>query len=265
MGRHVWTAWFDDALAAGNGGDLALLADEAPDLEAEVTARVAAFRALRTAGTTALARLQVDRLARNAPETAAALAAQVDSNPNTTPGPTLALVLAGHMIDAPGRDAPRFPQDLAPGVAERVRETMARLAFRPRDRAVVSAAAGGDLLLADAAMEAGMNLTVCLPFDRARFLESSVNYAGDSWTRRFRQLIDSPGVIVREMPPAADPNINPFERVNHWMAYLALASEADNVRGMVIWDGREGDGPGGAGHMIGLLQELGVPVDVIRP
>lgn len=142
---------------------------------------------------------------------------------------------------------------------------MDELGARPGDRAVSSAAAGGDLLLAEAALDAGLEVAVCLPFEERRFLESSVSFAGESWKHRYQRLTQARGVTVRELPASHVPGANDYERANRWMVYLALATGAAQVRGLVVWDGKEGDGPGGAGHMVRLLREFDVPVTVIAP
>lgn len=265
MSAVDWAAWFDRARAEGAGGDLALLADEAPDEEAAVAARVAAFHALRSAGANWLAALQLNRLRQKSAETAEALQATIDPNQDSTPRLALAVVLAGHMVDARGRTTQRFPQSGVEAVGAMIRAAVERFAIQPGDRAISSAAAGGDLLLAEAALQAGMALTVCLPFEESRFIESSLSFAGSDWTERYRRLTASPGATVREMPPAADPDLNPYERTNRWMVYLALATGAGEVRGLVVWDGKTGDGPGGAAHMHELLVEHGIPVEVIAP
>lgn len=265
MSTADWAAWFDRARAEGAGGDLALLADEAPDAAATVAARVAAFEALRAVGAHWLAALQLNRLSHESPEAAEKLQSSIDPNEEPPSSVALAVVLAGHMIDAADRTVPRFSESSVAHVSARIRASLATLGVHPGDRAITSAAAGGDLLLAEAALQAGMALTVCLPFEESRFIESSLSFAGDEWMERFARLTQSPGVLVREMPPPGDDGANPYERANLWMVYLALASGARNVRGLVIWDGKSGDGPGGAAHMHRLLVEHGIPADVIAP
>jgi hypothetical protein len=110
-----------------------------------------------------------------------------------------------------------------------------------------------------------MGATICLPFPEANFREVSVDFAGARWVERYLTLTRSPGVTLREMPPVDASGMDPYERCNRWMVYLALATGAREVRGLVVWDGKHGDGPGGSEYMSALLTEFGIPVEVITP
>lgn len=125
------------------------------------------------AGSVATMRRQVRLLARVLPGAADALGA--------LPAAAV-LAFAGHMIDAPGRSAPRFPASLVPDVKAALR---ARLAGLRQPVFYTSAACGADLLLIESAQEIGAEVNVVLPFDRADFVRTSVATAGDEWIARF--------------------------------------------------------------------------------
>lgn len=96
------------------------------------------------------------------------------------------IAFSGHMIDQPDRATPRFPAFLEVPVQRLTYEIMARMAPAA---AVASAACGGDLLFAEAALLHGVSLTVVLPFeDREDFLRRSVSYAGSHWVERFERV-----------------------------------------------------------------------------
>jgi class 3 adenylate cyclase/tetratricopeptide (TPR) repeat protein len=92
------------------------------------------------------------------------------------------IVFAGHMIDAPERSVPRFPAALAPAVDAAVRERFARF---HRPIVYTSAACGADLICIETALDAGAEVNVVLPFDRADFVRTSVAIGGEGWTERF--------------------------------------------------------------------------------
>ena len=95
---------------------------------------------------------------------------------------TTVVAFAGHMIDAPGRATPRFPERLVPAVQASLAAFFAGIG-----QAVVftSAANGADLLFIDAALRHGAEVGVVLPFDRQEFVASSVAPGGAEWLSRF--------------------------------------------------------------------------------
>ncbi|MGC1818701.1 MAG: tetratricopeptide repeat-containing protein, partial [Casimicrobiaceae bacterium] len=104
------------------------------------------------------------------------------------------LAFTGHMIDAPGRSEPRFPAGLVPAVDAVIRD---RLASLRQPIVYVSAACGGDLILIEAALDAGAEVNVVLPFDRDDFLRTSVAVGGGDWVDRFdRALAGASHVIM---------------------------------------------------------------------
>jgi class 3 adenylate cyclase/tetratricopeptide (TPR) repeat protein len=125
------------------------------------------------AGSVATMRRQIHLLARALPE--AASVAEVLPVADV-------IAFAGHMIDAPGRAAPRFPPDLVPAVEVAVRE---RLATFHRPIVYASAACGADLIFIETALQQGAEVNVVLPFDRQDFVRTSVAVGGDGWVERF--------------------------------------------------------------------------------
>ena len=141
--------------------------------EARESYRAAYLDASGDAGSVATMRRQVALLARSMPAAAEAL--------SELPVPDV-IAFAGHMIDAPDRPVPRFPETLVPRVQAAISERFA--AFR-RPIVYTSAACGSDLILIEAALEMGAEVNVVLPFDRADFVRSSVAIGGEGWIRRF--------------------------------------------------------------------------------
>jgi class 3 adenylate cyclase/tetratricopeptide (TPR) repeat protein len=99
------------------------------------------------------------------------------------------VVFSGHMIDHPQRGSrdglpARFPPDpqLVREVGAAIKEELGKL---NATIGVCSAACGADLLFAEAMLERGAELHVVLPFERADFVGTSVDFGlkGAEWTR----------------------------------------------------------------------------------
>jgi len=103
------------------------------------------------------------------------------------------IVFAGHMIDAPGRDVPRFPAALAPAVEAAVRECCARLR---QPIVYTSAACGADLIFIEAALDAGAEVNIVLPFERTDFVRTSVAVGGGRWTERFLAALERAARVI---------------------------------------------------------------------
>jgi hypothetical protein len=162
------------------------------------------------------------------------------------------------MIDDPGRTKPRFPPALAPRVADAIRAKLAELSAGADDVAISSAACGSDILFAEAVVERGVSLRIYLPFDEAEFLERSVNFANSDWPERYRAVVAHSQLFIatRELgalPPGADA----FERTNLWMLNEAQAIRGANIVFICVWNGEEGDGPGGTRHMMHVVSQAG--------
>ncbi len=96
------------------------------------------------------------------------------------------VAFTGHMLDASGRAAPRFPASLVPAVAAALRERVDRW---HAPIVYTSAACGADLLFIETAQAAGAEVNVILPFDRGDFMRTSVATGGPEWVQRFDDLL----------------------------------------------------------------------------
>lgn len=167
------------------------------------------------------------------------------------------------MIDAADRKQPRFPPRGEGVAAAAIAAEIALLRVGPDDLGISEGAAGGDILFAEALLSRGAPLELRLPFRTAVFIEKSVAYRKsaepDTWPERFDAVMKHERVTVREMPderglPQAD---NPYVQCNLWMLRDALAYGADRVRFICLWNGSEGDGPGGTAHMMSEVKKAG--------
>ena len=179
------------------------------------------------------------------------------SAPSLAPPRTVAL-FSGHMIDAPGRAAPRFPPDKEPIAAAAIAAALADLGAGPDDLAICGGACGGDLLFAEAALARGARLELYIPFEEPRFLEKSVDFANRDWRARF-VAAKARGVLhvaPRELG-ATSKGEDPYERNNRRMLDAALRFGPDKVTFLCLWNGEGGDGPGGTRHMMEEVRKRG--------
>ena len=78
-------------------------------------------------------------------------------------------IFGGHMVDAPGRPTPRFPDEAVKDVATRIENWLRANAIRT---SFSSAAAGSDLIFLTAAQAAGIRTHIILPFAPTDFIET---------------------------------------------------------------------------------------------
>jgi hypothetical protein len=169
--------------------------------------------------------------------------------------PRKVLLFSGHMIDAPGRAQPRFPADKEPLAAAAIADTLDGLGAGPEDLAICSGACGGDLLFAEAALARRARLELYIPFDEPTFLARSVDVADRDWRARYLAARSRATLHVMPAERGRTPDgENPYERDNLWMLAAATRFGAAKVDFICLWDGQQGDGPGGTGH---LMEEVG--------
>ena len=176
---------------------------------------------------------------------------------NDAPPGKVAL-FSGHMIDAPDRENPRFPPDKEPIAANAIDAALEELDVGAQDLCICGGACGGDLLFAEAALARGARLEMYIPFDEPRFLEKSVDFAGDGWRARFFAAKTKATLHVQPVelgsPPAGE---DPYERNNRWMLDVASRFGADRLDFVCLWNGEGGDGPGGTRHMMQEVRARG--------
>jgi hypothetical protein len=176
----------------------------------------------------------------------------------TDAAPARVLLFTGHMIDAPGRERPRFPPDKE-GVA---RQAIREMLLRERESAgavahgIAGGASGGDILFHEVCAELEIPTRLFLALPREQYVRASVRPGGPQWVERFERLRrDLPARVLgdsEELPRwlRGKPDYNVWQRNNLWMLYNALAAGGDNVTLVALWDGKAGDGPGGTGDMV---------------
>ena len=179
--------------------------------------------------------------------------------PDTSPEPPRKVALfSGHMIDAPGREKPRFPPDKEPMAARAIAEALTDLGVGPLDLAICGGACGGDLLFAEAALARGARFELYIPLDEPTFLEKSVDFADRDWRGRYFAAKVSAVLHIaqNELGPIREGE-DAYERNNRWMLDSARRFGADKVDFVCLWNGEGGDGPGGTRHMMDEVRNQG--------
>jgi hypothetical protein len=173
------------------------------------------------------------------------------------------IIFSGHMVDAPGRNVPRFPGKFADAVSEQIRRTLESLDARI---GISSAACGSDLLFIDAMLAREADIQVVLPWRKEEFKQTSVLAGGQEWAQRFdRALEDATSVTYLSQQGAPSGNLG-YVYCNDCMNGMALfRSEklGSDVRPMAVWDGRRGDGLGGTSSFVDFWASKGHAVEVI--
>ena len=157
-------------------------------------------------------------------------------------------VFSGHMIDAPDRRVPRFPDD--PRLIERIAAKIG--AWLERERigfAQCAAACGGDLIFIDELVKRGGEVHVIMPWREEDFIGSSVRPGGERWVREYERLRDhfrSITCLTQQTLPSVQ-GLG-FEYCNCCINGIALQRArvlGAEVRPLALWDGLPGDGHGG--------------------
>lgn len=176
------------------------------------------------------------------------------------------VIFSGHMIDHPVRETPRFPPARVGEVTRKLLESMDKLGLGSGDIGISGGACGGDLLFAESALALGMQMEIFLHAREARFIEDSVRFAGQKWLELFQQVVQHPRSRVHILPSDRDRKdgiSNVFVANNHWMRETAMQLGRDRLHGIILWDGKTGDGPGGTAEMQRYFHEHGIACHLI--
>jgi hypothetical protein len=186
--------------------------------------------------------------------------------------PERLILFAGHRIDEPGRQQPRFPADREPQAAQAIAaQLQAILASWPagtRVRGLTGGASGGDILFHEACHALGIPTAMYLPMPADAYVRHSVAVRDTpSWIERFhtiRQRCDAAGLLRQLGDSEALPawlarlkGYNFWERNNRWLLRSGLALGGERLRLLVLWDGDAGDGRGGTHHLMAMATEAG--------
>jgi hypothetical protein len=129
-------------------------------------------------------------------------------------------------------------------------------------------ACGSDLLIAEAALERGVELNVVLPFDEEDFLAQSVLPGGGEWGERYHACIARAANVAQasEMEFFGDPKQYGYgSRMAMGMARLRAEHLGGGAVQLAVWDGKASHGPAGTGADVAAWQEKGGRSRILDP
>jgi len=192
-------------------------------------------------------------------------------NKETRDAPRI-ILFTGHRIDSPGRDSERFPVEKESQARAMIKEAVSKLQVQTEGEliGISGGASGGDILFHEVCEELSIPTRIYLVVPKSEYIKASVVDSGAEWVQRFNLLYDkkSPEVlsVSKKLPkwlrPKKDYSI--WQRSNLWMLHNALYTSSGNLTLIALWDGKEGDGPGGTVDMVRRARERGavfVPLD----
>ncbi len=174
------------------------------------------------------------------------------------------VVCSGHMFDRPDRMEPRFPFAMRDEI---YREIEQKLAEMDAGVGFCSLACGSDMMFADAILKRGGELHVVLPFNAEDFKAASVNRVpGFDFSAEFNRLLKQAAsvTVLNTTGRASDGAV--YDYCNHVLFGMALLKGrvlGIEVKPLIVWDGKEGDGRGGTSSFIRLCRELGREIELI--
>lgn len=179
--------------------------------------------------------------------------------------PHQVLLFSGHLVDAPGRTPPRFPESAVSAAQQRIAAVLEALGAGASDLAYTQGACGGDLLFTQACQARGVPVQWLQPFDEPAFVARSVAIRGEAWVARYaaaRERLERP---IRSLPEDRAHDRDPFEAANRWLLDSALSHGPGRLRLILLWDGTAAGSPGGTDHLAALARDLGAPTFRIDP
>ena len=175
------------------------------------------------------------------------------------------VAFSGHRVDAPGQRPAHFPAEAAEAVKGQIAAVLERLGARI---GYASAARGGDVLFHECLQERGGESNVILPFARDEFLKTSVEGAGDEWTRRAVQVMDRCTMVEQATPGLYRGEDLLFSYANRLIVGKTILRsrflETQPLL-MAVWDGARNGKPGGTAECVSLWETTGFPAILIDP
>lgn len=178
-------------------------------------------------------------------------------------------ISSGHMIDAPDRKTPRFPEAKAEAVRAEIERRLAQWNIGPGDLAICGGACGADILFGEESLKRGAHIRLLLAQEVDDFVRDSVRHGGNEWVQRFHALREKAEVATQPERLGKAPNdVSIYARTNLWMINSARVEAADSakIHALLVWDEKPtGDGPGGTSDFEQKVQDLGGQIAIINP
>jgi hypothetical protein len=178
------------------------------------------------------------------------------------------LLFTGHRIDEKGRSEPRFPASkeatARAAIGEVVQKEIEEAGGAEKVLGISGGASGGDILFHEICAELGVKTELFLALPQPQYQVASVSPAGPAWVERFRKLCKkvSPRLLSNDEALPAWMGVRKdygiWQRSNRWILHNALARcGGQNVTLIALWNGKDGDGPGGTADMVKTAEARG--------
>lgn len=175
-----------------------------------------------------------------------------------------AVVFSGHMIDQPGRNIPRFPQQLERQVYQAIKQRLLDLDVKI---GYASAACGADILFLEAILELNGEIHIVLPYEQEEFIKYSVDIIPNSnWAQRCKILLEKANEVIICSNRKLENNQPLYEyahRVAHGLGKMRAELLDTELFHLAVWDGKPGDGTGGTAWAVEAWQAWGYEVEII--
>ena len=132
-------------------------------------------------------------------------------------------------------------------MAAKVRNQLERWGVGPGTTLLTGGARGADIIAAEAALKLGAAVRLVLAREPDDFALDSVSLPQTDWEERFRTLV---GLADVEIVGGSDAGV--YARTNERMIERARELD-DHPLALIVWNGEEGDGPGGTSDFVSRL------------
>ena len=175
------------------------------------------------------------------------------------------IVFAGHMIDRPDRIEPRFPRELETAVGKAIQ---AKIDILKPGFGFSSAACGSDILFLEAMLDHGAEVSIVLPYNEDEFIRDSVEIGSDAkkWRDRFDRVLARGARVITASNQRLGIGGVSYEFCNQLLLGLATirSRQLDSrLIPVAVWNGKPGDGPGGAASVIAKWRDLGYEPEIV--
>ena len=189
------------------------------------------------------------------------------------------ILFTGHRLDGVERGTPRFPRDRVDQARALILEQVAAIKQQSQRPllGISGGANGGDILFHEVCEELGIPTKMFLVLPKNEYIQASVADGGPEWVERFNRLFERRADLSAMALPAgvgnqpeilsdsktlprwlrAKGNYNIWERSNLWMLHNALHISENDLVLIALWNGQEGDKPGGTEDMVERVKARG--------
>jgi len=173
------------------------------------------------------------------------------------------VVFSGHLIDRPDRRPSRFPAQIEAAVRKAIRDQLEQM---NAGFGYASAGCGSDILFLETLRELGGETHIVLPYAQKQFIKDSVDIVPGNWRERFKQVLKSANSVIVASNERLEEGGMSFEYANfllHGLADIRARQLETKLEPLAVWDGKDGDGPGGTASAVGHWRKVGLDVSVI--